>query len=259
MESRSSGDDPRAAPSTGAQEGRQVDPASFASPVESIAGETVRQGPARATVEGRRAQGPALGFGQLWEKHFHARFDNSALRPEEVIAALKENLHLFWPKGSRFYPPVFGIAPGAVGIAELAPVSGAKLTVGLLVHYADEESFTFLTAQGHMFAGWVTFSAMDEDGRTAVHIRIQMRANDPIYELGLLLGGHKTEERFWVWTLRALGRHFGEELAVTSEATLLDPHRQWRRTTNIRYNAFILTTLHRLATPVRALRGRFGG
>lgn len=263
MPSGASSEDPRSRPreipASGPQEGHPVDPAAFAPPAEPIPGDTLREGAAKATIEGRRAVGPALGFGQLWEKRFRTRFHNPALRPPEVMAAWKENFHLFWPGGNRFYPPAFGIAPGAVGVGELTPAPGVKLAVGLLVLYADDESFTFLTAQGHMFAGWVTFSCMDDKGRTAADIHIQMRANDPLYELGLMLGGHGTEERFWVETLRALGRHFGEELQVTSEATLLDPRRQWRRATNIRHNAFIRTTLHRLATPLRRLRGRLRG
>ena len=33
------------------------------------------------------------------------------------------------------------------------------LSTGVMVLYADEESFTFMTPQGHVFAGWITFSA----------------------------------------------------------------------------------------------------
>jgi hypothetical protein len=236
-----------------------VDPEAFSPPLETIPDDSVREGPAKTTVEGRRTQGPAMGFGQLWEKNFHARFRDPNLRPSVVMDAWKDNLHLFWPKGNRFYPSVFGIVPGAVGVGELSPAPGVKLSVGLLVLYADEKSFTFLTAEGHMFAGWVTFSCETEDGRTAAHIRIQMRANDPLYEVGLLLGGHNTEERFWVSTLMALGHHFGEDLSVHTEAELLDPHRQWSKASNIRYNAGILTTLHRLAAPVRWMTGRVRG
>ena len=30
-----------------------------------------------------------------------------------------------------------------------------KLSTGVMVLYADEESFTLMTPQGHMFAGWI--------------------------------------------------------------------------------------------------------
>ena len=70
--------------------------------------------------------------------------------------------------------------PIEVGIASHGP----KLATGILVIYADEESFTFMTPEGHMFAGMITFSAEDVQGRTEVRISILLRCNDPLYELG---------------------------------------------------------------------------
>ena len=37
-----------------------------------------------------------------------------------------------------------------------------KLSTGVMVLYADEESFTLMTPEGHMFAGWITFSAIEQ-------------------------------------------------------------------------------------------------
>ena len=34
------------------------------------------------------------------------------------------------------------------------------LSTGVLVLYADDESFTLMTPQGHVFAGWITFSSL---------------------------------------------------------------------------------------------------
>ena len=39
---------------------------------------------------------------------------------------------------------------------------GMKVKTGVMVLYADEESFTLMTPEGHMFAGWITFSAYQE-------------------------------------------------------------------------------------------------
>jgi hypothetical protein len=41
-----------------------------------------------------------------------------------------------------------------------------RLSTGVMVIYADDKSFTFMTPEGHMFAGWITFSAMEQDGAT---------------------------------------------------------------------------------------------
>ena len=51
-----------------------------------------------------------------------------------------------------------------------------KLSTGVLVIYADDESFTLMTPQGHMFAGWITFSAYEEDGGTVAQAHVLMRA-----------------------------------------------------------------------------------
>ncbi len=34
-----------------------------------------------------------------------------------------------------------------------------------------------------------------------------MRANDPLYEIAMTLGGHRKEDVFWAATLTALGRY----------------------------------------------------
>ena len=47
----------------------------------------------------------------------------------------------------------------------------------------NDESFSFMTPQGHMFAGMNTFSAETEDGVTVVQIQALIRASDPIYEV----------------------------------------------------------------------------
>jgi hypothetical protein len=40
----------------------------------------------------------------------------------------------------------------------------------VLVLYADDESFTLMTPEGHMLAGWITFSAERDGDGTVVQI-----------------------------------------------------------------------------------------
>ena len=40
-----------------------------------------------------------------------------------------------------------------------APGGGPLISTGVMVIFADDESFSFMTPQGHMFAGMITFSA----------------------------------------------------------------------------------------------------
>ena len=114
-----------------------------------------------------------------------------------------------------------------------------------------------MTPQGHMFAGWISFSAFEEDGATAVQVQALVRANDPIYEMGFRLGfGHRAEDEFWHHTLKALARHFGVTNALASQQVVcVDPRMQWSRIANIRHNAAIHTILYQMAAPVRWLRG----
>jgi hypothetical protein len=143
-------------------------------------------------VEGRRAMSPLQGFGQMWQKTFRIRMNGAQVKPAEVIKTWKERFPTFWPKWDLFYKPLTGIAPGEVALINiLIPGDipyGLPLSTGVLVLYADEESFTFMNPEGHMFAGWITFSAYEEDGCTVAQIELLVRANDPAYELGFRLG-----------------------------------------------------------------------
>jgi hypothetical protein len=65
-----------------------------------------------------------------------------------------------------------------------------------------------------MFAGWITLSAAKEIAMTVAQARLPVRANDPIYGVGMTLGGRRQEDRFWEHTLRALPAHFGVQARV---------------------------------------------
>ena len=129
-----------------------------------------------------------------------------------------------------------------------------KLSTGVMVLYADEESFTLMTPQGHMFAGWITFSAVDADGETVAQAQVLMRASDPIFELGLTLGGHRQEDRFWQHTLRALAAHFDHEAEVDTRVVCVDKRRQWSKWRNMWHSSAIRSTLYTMGAPGRAVR-----
>ena len=167
-----------------------------------------RDGVRGTNVAGRRLTGPVQGFGKMWQKSYRMKA-GSQVGPEQAIATWKEHFPEFWPKGNRFAGALTGINPGDVALLDLAIGGGVKLSTGVFVLYADAESFTLMTPQGHMFAGWITFSAEREggqaDGETIVQVLVLMRANDPLYEVAVTFGGHRKEDKFWVATLTALG------------------------------------------------------
>ncbi len=194
-------------------------------------------------VNGRTVVGPLQGFGKMWRKTYRTSLTGCETTPVEVIATWKAHFPEFWPKGNRFYIPLTGIAPGEVALLNLK-TAGMPLSTGVLVLYADDESFTLMTPQGHMFAGWITFSAAEEDGCTVAQADVLLRANDPIYEMGLQFGGHKQEDMFWQHTLTALAMRLGvARPQVETRVVCVDPKRQWRYARNIWHNAAVRTVL----------------
>ena len=110
--------------------------------------------------------------------------------------------------------------------------------------------------QGHMFAGWITFSAAQVDDQTVAQAQVLMRASDPIYEVGLTLGGHRQEDLFWNRTLASLAAHFEHDCVVETNVVCVDRRRQWSRWRNVWQSAAIRTTVYTLAAPGRKLRRR---
>jgi hypothetical protein len=137
-----------------------------------------------------------------------------------------------------------------------ASVGGMPVHTGVRVIYADDESFTVMTPQGHPESGWNTFSAYeDEDGTTVAQIQSLARANDPIYELGFRIVGSTTQERIWTHVLKSLAAHFGVNEPVTLEKTCIDPKVQWSQIKNVWHNAGARSMLYTMAGTGRRVRG----
>jgi hypothetical protein len=197
-------------------------------------------------VAGRRLTGPIQGFGKLWRKTYW--FEASPLiDPGTVIATWKAHFGEFWPTASRFKGPLTSLGPGDVALLDVRVGGGVRLSTGVFVLYADERSFTLMTPQGHMFAGWITFSAEQAAGRAATRVQAQvlMRANDPLYELAMTLGGHRKEDEFWLATLTSLASRLGAGPVVVRRRTVcLDRKRQWGNAGQVWQNSMVRTMLH---------------
>ncbi len=210
-------------------------------------------------VDGRHVLGLLQGFGQLWQKTFRIQLKSLKLTAGEVMKTWKEQFSSFWPTWDHFYAPKTGIAPGAVVLINMIIPGdlaiGLPVSTGVVVVRSLENSFTLMTPQGHMFAGWITFSTYEEKGAVFAQVQVVLRASDPLYELGFLLGANKAENIFWQQTLLALAAHFGEHSeSVETNVVCLDPKVQWSQFRNIWQNAAIRTLLYQAAT--RLLRRR---
>jgi phytoene dehydrogenase-like protein len=111
--------------------------------------------------------------------------------------------------GSQSHAPLSGIAPGEVALLQASVGGGLKLSTRRprplrrrgVVHVHD--------AAGHIFAGWITFSADGSDGATVAQTQVLMRAQDPLTEIGLTLGGTGRRIGFWQEAMLPLAARFG--------------------------------------------------
>src|SRR6201993_5065443 len=210
-----------------------------------------REGVRGTNVAGRRLTGPVQGFGKMWQKTYRMNAGPD-ITPEQAIATWREHFPEFWPKGNRFAGALTGINPGDVALLDLAIGGGGKLSTGVFVLYADGESFTLMTPQGHMFAGWITFSAERSGTATIVQAQVLMRANDPLYELAMAFGGHRKEDQFWIQTMTALGQRIGAAPAVVHRRTVcVDRRRQWGNAGQVWHNSMVRTMLHSITSALR--------
>ena len=219
---------------------------SWAAPVDKMEVGHVPDSAMNLNVQGRRPTGPLQGFGQLWQKTYRVRLEDVAISPTEVIREWKAHFPEFWPDGNNFYGPLQGVQPGEVALLNLNMPGGARLSTGVRVIYADEESFAFMTPQGHMFSGLITFSAYDDDGLTVTQIQALIRASDPVIEVTFRLGfGHKQEDQFWFDTLSNLAAHFGSHGQQPTLSTVcVDRRLQWSEAGNVWHNSAIRSAVY---------------
>ncbi|MGI8586130.1 MAG: hypothetical protein ACR2M0_00360 [Chloroflexia bacterium] len=239
-----------------ASESQPRDAAHWAHDVATLKLPPVPDGAINLNVEGRRVLGPLQGFGQLWEKTYRVRLRGVAATPAQVVAMWKANFLAFASPILHFYLPPSGFLPGGVALINADVPGGMKVSTGVLVLYSDEESFSLMTPQGHMFAGWITFSAYSEGNCAVAEAKVLIRASDPLFEVVMRIGGSREEDKAWQGTLRALAAHFGVDEPVSTRISCLDPGVQWSRAGNIIYNAAIRSMLYTLASPFRKRRKR---
>jgi hypothetical protein len=234
------------------------DATAWAKKVSTLNVAEVPEGAVNINVEGRRLASPIQGFGKMWQKTYQVRLPGERVTATDLIATWKQRFPDFWPAGNAFYGPLTGIEPGDVALLNMTLPGKMKLSTGVMVLYADEESFTLMTPEGHMFAGWITFSAIERDGETVAQAQVLMRASDPIFELGLTLGGHGQEDRFWNATLAALAASFDvPDAVVDTQVVCVDRRRQWSRWRNVWHSSAIRSTLYTMGAPVRGVKRLF--
>ena len=215
-------------------------------------------------LQNRRAVGPFNGFGRLFRKTYVVSLAGAGLAPAEVVQVWKVEFPTFWPKGNVFFGPPGPLSAGQAAALHLAGPGGMNypggmpmIATGLRVVHAGETSFSFLSAEGHILAGLITFSAFSEQGDTFARVQAVGRASDPLFEFMFRLGmAHKLEDTFWLQTLTNLAARFGLERSAAMRVEYFDPALQWSRAGNIWQNAAIRSGLDWVLSPLRWLFGR---
>lgn len=208
-------------------------------------------------VAGRQVAGPVQGFGQMWQKTYRVRLEGIHLPASTVLTDWQVHFAEFQPSSNRFHLPASGLSPGEVALIDSQLASVPVVSTGVMVLYRDEESFTFMTPEGHPEAGWITFSvSTDDDQNVVAQIQSLARAADPLYEFGFRIFGSRMQEGIWRHVLTELASYYGQEAPVSIERQRVDNKMQWSRASNVRHNAQIRTTLHTVTTPFRAIRSK---
>ncbi len=231
----------------------------WAKPVDHLSTKDMPVGALNLNVDGRGLTGPLQGFGQLWQKTYKVRLPGVQVSPAEVVTMWKAKLPEFMPDDSRFYPSFAGVAPGEIILIDATlpgPGGGITVATGVMILYADDESFSVMTPDGHPESGFNTFSSYEEDGVTIAQIQSLARANDPVYEIGFrFMGGSKQQEAIWHHVLTQLADNYGIAGEVETNKKCVDSKINWSQAKNVWHNAVIRTTLN---APVRAGRRLFG-
>jgi hypothetical protein len=215
-------------------------------PVDRIVVPTLPPEAINMNRKGRRIVGPVDGFGSLWQKTYRLSIDKKNLSPQNVIDILKKNFSNFQPDYNHFYPGNKEMVPGEV-IAIDSSTPGGPVSTGVVVLYADNESITFITPQGHPESGWVTFSVYRDGNKLLAQILGLARANDPIYEIAFRTVGSKMQIRIWTHVLESLAKYLEAPAKVSIQPVCVDPAVRWSQLKNFWFNAQVRTIL---ASPV---------
>jgi anti-anti-sigma regulatory factor len=230
-------------PPTEAPRNPGMDVNHWANPVDKL---SVPEMPSKAinrNVQGRRPVGPVDGFGRLWQKIYRLTIDKPGLTAKDVVLTLRQNLPAFQPPYNRFYPSKAGIVRGEI-IAIDSSTPGGPVSTGVLVAYSDDVCFTLMTPQGHPESGWVTFSAVESDGKIIAQITGLARANDFVYEAAFRTVGSKMQVKIWTHVLTSLAVYLGVPAEITVEPECVDKHVRWSQLGNVWYNAQIRTIFY---------------
>jgi hypothetical protein len=126
-----------------------------------------------------------------------------------------------------------------------------------MVIYADRESFTFMTPEGHALAAWITFSAYRDGDEVVAQAQALERTSDPLIELSYIFGANRANDGFWEKTLVNLATSLGvTKPIVETTKVCVDRRRQWKYAGNVRHSPAVHMAMSTVTAPARWVRRR---
>ena len=226
----------------------------WATPLEKVRNLDMPSDAININVEGREPTAPHQGFGRMWLRTYRISIPSDKINPAGLMTFWKEKFSALWPPGNSFFTSPSGIQPGEVGLINLSMPGGLKLATGAVIMYVDENSFSLMTVQGHMFSGWITFSCYSDGGNTYAQTQALIRPNDLLYELSFIFGfGPKSEDVFWHQILKNIASNYQVRSEVEQTVQLIDSRIQWNNFSNLWYNAGVRSGIYLITSPFRKL------
>ncbi len=131
-----------------------------------------------------------------------------------------------------------------MAVLNLRLPGGLVVATGLMVHYVADTCFSFISIQGHIISGWITFSSFREGPATIIQVHPLFRPGDPLMELSFRLGAGTQEDRFWHQTLGSLASRLGVRGAIEQKGVLVDDRLKWGEAGNIMLSAPVRSSFY---------------
>lgn len=139
------------------------------------------------------------GVGPLLQRDYWAVFEDSPLKPSEIIDYVRSHFCEFPPSSIVRFNAPNGISKDS----ELDIVIMPAQSCCVRVIHEDRQSFTLGTLAGHPEAGRITFGAYrNPEGEVVFHIRSRARAATTAKLIGFLAVGDAMQTNTWTDFIR---------------------------------------------------------
>lgn len=127
-------------------------------------------------------QRPGDGVGPLIHRRYRVHIAQATLTPAELMTELRQDPNAFSPTSfATFDPPPQ--SPGMRVGDEFAVRLPGPWDGPVVVAEAGEQCVRLETRDGHMEAGWIRFTTLDDDDQVVFEIESLARSGDPAFDL----------------------------------------------------------------------------